>query len=204
MNDSRHRNPFGLKQNERTYCFIEGANLYAVCKSIEVEIDYKLLLNHFRENCNLVRASYYTSVNEDQEYNSIRPLLDFLDYNGFAVFTKPAKEFTDSLGRRKIKGSVDIEMTSDMLEAADPHLGRGDHIVLFSGDGDFTYAVGKLQQRGVRVTIVATKTMASDDLRRQADAMVEIDDDAVVNLIEKVRPAAQVAQTRPIRAPVRP
>jgi hypothetical protein len=73
----------------------------------------------------------------------IRPLVDWLNYNGFAIVTKPAKEFTDSAGRRKVKGNMDIELAVNAMEMA-PHV---DHIVLFSGDGDFKPLVEALQRR---------------------------------------------------------
>ena len=132
------------------------------------------LLQEFNTRGYLLRAYYYTALVEDQEYSSIRPLIDWLDYNGFTVVTKPAKEFTDAAGRRKIKGSMDIELTVDALEMS-PHF---DHFVLFSGDGDFTALVAALQRRGKRVTVASTLTtstpMISDDLRRQADFFLDV------------------------------
>ena len=159
---------------EKIVLFIDGANLYATSKAIGVDIDYRRLLLEFQAKAYLLRAYYYTALVEDQEYSSIRPLIDWLDYNGFTVVTKPAKEFTDASGRRKIKGSMDIELTVDALDMA-PHY---DHFVLFSGDGDFTALVGALQRRGKRVTVVSTLTtptpMIADDLRRQADFFLDV------------------------------
>ena len=96
--------------NERLALFIDGANLYATAKALGFDIDYKRLLALFRTKGQLVRALYYTALAEDQEYSSIRPLVDWLDYNGYTMVTKPTKEFTDALGRRKIKGNMDIEL----------------------------------------------------------------------------------------------
>src|SRR4030042_119473 len=126
---------------ERVALFIDGANLYATAKSLGFDIDYKRLLVHFRRHEQLVRALYYTALVEDQEYSSIRPLIDWLDYNGFTVVTKPGQEVTDAAGRRKIKGNMDIELTVDALEMSQYF----DHLVLFSGDGDFTALVAALQ-----------------------------------------------------------
>ena len=119
--------------NERIAFFIDGANLYATAKALGFDIDYKRLLALFRTKGQLVRALYYTALAEDQEYSSIRPLIDWLDYNGYTMVTKPTKEFTDTLGRRKIKGNMDIELTVDAMRLVE----NLDHIVLFSGDGDF-------------------------------------------------------------------
>lgn len=159
---------------ERIALFIDGANLYATAKSLGFDIDYKRLLREFQTKGRLIRAFYYTALIEDQEYSSIRPLIDWLDYNGYAVVTKPTKEFVDSLGRRKVKGNMDIELAVDAMEMAD-HL---DHIVLFSGDGDFRSLVEALQRKGVRVSVISTVTtqppMIADELRRQADEFIDL------------------------------
>ena len=161
---------------ERMALFIDGANLYATAKSLGFDIDYKRLLGLFRGKGQLVRALYYTALAEDQEYSSIRPLIDWLDYNGYTMVTKPTKEFTDASGRRKIKGNMDIELTVDAMELAE-HL---DHVVLFSGDGDFRSLVAALQQKGLRVSVISTlqtqPPMVADELRRQADQFVDLAD----------------------------
>lgn len=160
--------------NERIALFIDGANLYAAAKALSVEIDYRRLLKTFSENAYLVRANYYTALIEDQEYSSIRPLIDWLDYNGYRMITKPAKEFFDSAGRRKIKGNMDIELAVDALELADSI----DHVVLFSGDGDFRYLIDAIQRKGRKVTVVSTSatqpSMVADELRRQADHFIDL------------------------------
>jgi uncharacterized LabA/DUF88 family protein len=162
--------------NERVALFIDGANLHAAARSLGFDIDYKRLLKHFQEQCHLIRAFYYTALVEDQEYSPLRPLVDWLDYNGFTMVTKPTKEYTDSMGRRKIKGNMDIELAIDVLEMAS-HL---DHVVLFSGDGDFRRLVEAVQRRGVRVSVVSTirssPPMVADELRRQADNFIELDE----------------------------
>ncbi|HEX9462552.1 MAG TPA: NYN domain-containing protein [Alphaproteobacteria bacterium] len=162
---------------ERLALFIDGANLYSAARSLGFDIDYKRLLTLFQSKGRLIRAFYYTALVEEQEYSPIRPLIDWLDYNGYTMVTKPVKEFTDAAsGRRKVKGSMDIELAIDMMEMAD----RLDHIVLFSGDGDFRRLVEAVQRRGVRVTVVSTirsqPPMVSDELRRQADAFVDLQD----------------------------
>jgi len=160
---------------ERVALFIDGANLYATARSLGFDIDYKRLLDLFSGRCTLIRAFYYTALVEDQEYSPIRPLVDWLDYNGYTMVTKPTKEFTDAAGRRKIKGNMDIELAIDVLEMAQ-HV---DHVVLFSGDGDFRRLVEAVQRRGVRVTVISTistqPSMVADELRRQADIFIDIE-----------------------------
>ena len=143
-------------REEKIALFIDGANLYAAARSLNFDIDYKRLLDLFAGKAHLVRAFYYTALLEDQDYSPLRPLVDWLDYNGYTMVTKPTKEYTDSQGRRKIKGNMDIELAIDMLEMG-KHL---DHVVLFSGDGDFRRLVEAV----------------ADELRRQADVFVELQD----------------------------
>jgi uncharacterized LabA/DUF88 family protein len=161
---------------ERVGLFIDGSNLYAAARALGFDIDYKKLLDLFASKGRLIRAFYYTALVEDQEYSPIRPLVDWLDYNGYTMVTKPTKEFTDATGRRKIKGNMDIELAIDVMEMAQ-YL---DHVVLFSGDGDFRRLVEAIQRKGVRVTVVSTvrsqPPMVADELRRQADTFLELMD----------------------------
>jgi uncharacterized LabA/DUF88 family protein len=163
-------------EQERTALFIDGANLYATARSLGFDIDYKRLLDLFAEECHLVRAFYYTALVEDQEYSPIRPLIDWLDYNGYTMVTKPTKQFHDSdTGRRKVKGNMDIELAIDMLEMSN-HL---DHVVLFSGDGDFRRLIEAVQRKAVRTTVISTirtsPPMIADELRRAADTFIDLD-----------------------------
>ncbi len=163
-----------IDPRDRVVAFIDGANLYATSKAIGIDIDYRQLLEEFQRRCRFLRAYYYTAYVEDQEFSSIRPLIDWLDYNGYTVVTKPAKEYTDAAGRRKVKGNMDIEMTVDALDLS-PHF---DHFFLFSGDGDFTALVAALQKRGKKVTVASTLStstpMIADELRRRADFFLDV------------------------------
>jgi uncharacterized LabA/DUF88 family protein len=174
--DRSQGNRMNFYPTERVALFIDGANLYATAKALGFDIDYKRLLQLFRGKGKLLRALYYTALAEEQEYSSIRPLIDWLDYNGYSMVTKPTKEFTDSSGRRKIKGNMDIELAVDAMELCE-HL---DHVVLFSGDGDFRTLVEALQHKGKRVSVVSTLNtqppMVADELRRQADQFIDLAD----------------------------
>ena len=154
-------------RDERLALFIDGSNLYAAAKALGFDIDYKLLRQEFMRRGKLLRAFYYTALLENDDYSPIRPLVDWLHYNGFSMVTKPAKEYTDSQGRRKVKGNMDIELTVDAME-------------LFSGDGDFRPLVESLQRQGVRVSVVSTirsqPPMIADELRRQADNFIELEE----------------------------
>ena len=161
---------------ERLAIFIDGSNLYGAAKALGFDIDYRKLLKWGASRGRLLRAFYYTALFEDQEYSPIRPLIDWLDYNGYTMVTKPTKEFTDAMGRRKVKGNMDIELAIDVMEIAE----KVDHIMVFSGDGDFRRLVEAVQRKGVRVTVVSTirsqPPMVADELRRQADHFLELAD----------------------------
>src|SRR5262249_25343141 len=161
---------------EKIALFVDGANLYGAAKGLQFDIDYKRLLELFARKGLLVRAFYYTALAEDQEFSPLRPLIDWLDYNGFSVVTKPLKEYTDAQGRRRAKGNMDIELAIDVMEISD----RVDHIVIFSGDGDFRKLVEAVQRKGRRVSIVSTirtqPPLVADELRRQADNFIELEE----------------------------
>ena len=161
-------------KNERTALFIDGANLYSASRNLGFDVDYRNLLEYFRKQTQVVRAYYYAAILETEEYSPLKPLTDWLAYNGYTLVTKPAKEFTDAAGRRRVKGNMDIELAIDMLELA-PRL---DHVVLFSGDADFRRLLEAVQRRGVRVTVVSSirtsPPMIADELRRQADSFLDL------------------------------
>ena len=164
--------------DERIGLFIDGANLHNTLKLLNLELDYRKVLDYFSKGGRLIRANYYTAMWDDQDYSALRPLVDWLDYNGFNVVKKPAREQFDAQGKRRIKGNMDVDMAVDILELA-PRL---DHVVLFSGDGDFRRLVEAIQRQGVRVTVVSTlrasQPVLADELRRQADQFVDLADAA--------------------------
>lgn len=171
-------NFLGLREQEKTAFFIDGANLYKAARNLGFDIDYKSLLKKAQDGCQLIRASYYTAIQEDrdQDYSPLRPLVDWLDYNGYTMVTKITREFTDSQGRKRFKGSTDVELVVDMMLMSE----KLDHLVLFSGNGDFRRVIEAIQAKGVRVSVVSTvkssPPMASDELRRQADRFIDLAD----------------------------
>ncbi|MBF0142662.1 MAG: NYN domain-containing protein [Magnetococcales bacterium] len=161
--------------DQRVCIFIDGSNLYAAIRSLGFDFDYKKLLDYFHTRCRLVRAYYYTALGDEQDYSPIRPLVDWLAYNGYTVITKPIKEYVDpTTGHKRTKGNMDIEIAVGMMKMA-PHY---DHAVLFSGDGDFRSVVETVQDLGKRVTVVSSlmtqPPMIADELRRQADQFIEL------------------------------
>jgi uncharacterized LabA/DUF88 family protein len=155
---------------------IDGPNLHAAAKTLGFEIDFKRLLTEFQGRGTLLRALYYSPQPDNTGFSGVRPLLDWLDYNGYIVVTKPTKGFIDDSGRHRLKGNMHIELVVDALELAK----YVDQIVLFSGDGDFCSLVQAVQRRGVRVTVVSTilskPPMLADGLRRQAHLFTDLGD----------------------------
>ncbi len=172
-------------KDERLALFIDGANLYATARALGLEIDFRKLLKEFQTRGRLLRANYYTVVAESDDYSPVRPLIDWLAYNGYSVVRKPAREYVDRDGRKRTRGNMDVELAVDLLETA-THV---DHIVLFSGNGDFRRAVEAAKARGVRVSIVSTTAssppMIADDLRREADTFIDLED--MADLIARPR-----------------
>lgn len=187
-----------LEKSERTDVFIDGSSLYYTAKTVGFEVDYRRLLKYFKTNTKLLRACYYAAIPETEDYSPLKPLTDWLAYNGYMLVSKPAREFTDHNGRRRVKGNMDVEIAVDLLELAD----RIDHAVIFSGDGDLRRAVDAVQRRGIRVTAIsslrASPALIGDDLRRQVDQFVELGDIAA----EFTRRQSDVPP-RPRAAPIR-
>lgn len=165
-----------LYEEEKLSIFIDGANLYGAAKALNLDIDYRRLKQQFARFSRLVRVYYYTAIMDDAEYSPVRPLVDWLDYNGYNLVTKPIREYTDITGRKKYKGSMDIDLAVDAMASAD-HV---DHIMIFSGDGDYRRLVEGLQRKGCRVSVISTiitqPPMIADELRRQADNFIELNE----------------------------
>ena len=189
---------------DRLALFIDGANLYSAAKNLGFDIDYRKLLEEFKKRSVLVRAYYYTALVENEEYSPIRPLVDWLDYNGYQLVTKSAREYVDGQGRKRFRGDMDVEIAVDMMEMAQ----TVDHLVLFSGDGDFRALVAAVQRKGRRVTVVSTMKsqppMTSDDLRRQADNFVDLADlGAIIGRPQRSSSLPRFV-TDPARGPAQP
>lgn len=164
-------------KDERLAIFIDGASLFSTSRSLDFDIDYKALRDEFLRRGKLIRAFYYTTLIEGADYSPSRPLVDWLDYNGFSVRSKMVREHVDSnTGRKKVKTSINVDLVVDALSLA-PHM---DHAVLFTGDGEITPLVEALQRKGCRVSVASSAMsnppIVSDELRRQVDNFIEIDD----------------------------
>ena len=184
---------------ERTALFIDGANFFASAKALNLDVDFEKLIDLFRSQGRLIRALYYTPVSSDDEFSSVRPLIDWLGYNGYSVVTKPGRSYLDSDGHRTVKGNMKVDLAVDALQLAQ----ELDHIVLFSGDGDLRCLVADLQARGCRVSVVSTlksqPAMVSDELRRQADQFIELLDvapDISRDTVVRPKRAARVSRVK--------
>lgn len=189
-----------LKKDERTCLFIDGSSLYSTSRSLGFDVDYKKLLDFFASKTHVIRAYYYAAILDTEDYSPLKPLTDWLSYNGYFLVTKPAREFTDSTGKRRVKGNMEIEIAVDMMEMA-PHI---DHAILFTGDSDFRRVVEAVQRQGTRVSVVSSMRsnppLIGDDLRRQADNFMEL---AVVGANFTRRQSETPARPRSVPGPVR-
>ena len=180
-------------KDERVALFVDGQNFYVTQKVLSFEVDYKQLLTLFRSRAHLIRAYYYTTLNEDLEFVSIKPLVDWLGYNGYSVVTKPARFFVDSSGQKRARTSSLIDIAVEAMRIAD----SVDHIVLMTGDGELCSLVSALQDRGKRVMVISTlessSGLVSDDLRRRADQFVDL---------ASLQPLIGRRSTRDIQTPI--
>ena len=182
--------PFGLiHTHTRVVIFIDGPSLFAIARALGRDVDYKTLLTHFKTHSSLAAATYFTPLPDDpNETSPVIKLTDFLEYNGYRVVGKEFKTYTDDNGRRQTKGSLQVELATEMLIASD----HCEYMVIFTGDGALTYAVEAVQRRGVRVCIASSFKLdppsISNELRRAADDFVELADlQDVENLVFKPR-----------------
>lgn len=160
-------------KDEKMAAFIDGAYLYTISRNLDFDIDYKKLLGWMHERSHLVRANYYTLLFEDQDYSPVKPLVDWLDYNGFTMVTKTAREES---GSRRRRSSIDVDLAVDAMDLAD-HI---DHVLLFVGDSDYRKLIEVLRSKGVRVSVFGTirtgSPLVADELRRMADFFYEMED----------------------------
>ena len=161
--------------HERLGLFIDGSNLHAASRALGFSIDFKRLLHVFRQQSQLVRALYCTMLIDEDGPNPLRPLINWLEYNGYTTITKPAKQYRDGECWHP-RNRIDVDLAVDAMRLSS----FLNHAVLFSGNGDFKALVAALQEHGTRVTVVSTvvtqPAMVADELRRQADQFVDLAD----------------------------
>lgn len=165
--------PLQLDPNERVILFVDGREFSACQRALGFNVDFKLLLSVYRARARLIRAMYYTTM-VVQDEDSLRPLVDWLEYNGFRLFTKSLHEKVDREGRPYVRGNTRAEMAVDAVDMAD----HADHFVFFANDASFSHAAAVLQRRGKRVSVVSTMMtdppLVADGLRRQVDHFIDL------------------------------
>ena len=125
------------------------------------------LLDYLRDGRELIRATAYAPVSDDpgEPVEQQRFVAPFVPHD-YRIVTKPLKRFADG----SIKGNFDVEMALDMVTMAE----RLDVVALVSGDADFSRAVELLQERGVRVEVVAFGGSTSIEMRALADHYIDV------------------------------
>lgn len=145
--------------------FIDGNNLFHAARAVGVEIDYAKLLDLLRGDEMLLRAFFYTGV--DQQAERQQGFLLWMRRNGYRVVEKELKTFADGTK----KANLDVEIAVDMLSLADKY----DTAILVSGDEDFSYAVNAVAYKGVRVEVAGFRSNTSPRLIDVADRFIELD-----------------------------
>jgi len=188
---------FGMYREDRVALVIDGPNLYGTLKALNRDADFKAIYAYFSAHCRLKNCNYYVALPTTDEYNPVQKLVDWLGYNGYRVSTKPLRQHIDEEGRRRVRGSMAVEMAIDMAEMAASS--NFDRIVLFSGDTDLRYAIEAAQRKGTPVTMVTSLKSISDEVRWQADRFVEIE--SVLDIISK--PSSRPSQAQPTSTTLR-
>jgi uncharacterized LabA/DUF88 family protein len=186
---------FDAHTRDRLQVFIDGQNLFGTLRALEKKIDYKAFIETLRAETRFIRAQYFTTIRPQQDNEKFHSVLDFLDFNGYQLETKEVRDSMDGYGNIRSKGSMLVEMATQMLMAA---MNGTDHIVLFSGDGELTAAVQACKLLDCRVTVVSSEQtrVISEDLRRVCDQYVDIESlprNVIVDLNESFRPQQQHA-----------
>lgn len=171
----------------KVVALIDGLSLHRSARSLGFVCDFKKLKEWLGKVCvpgaNLVRVHYYTPLEDSDQHSDLRPLVDWLDYNGFSVFEK---YFV-----RRENGTIPFvsilpELYTDALMYTHTSIS---HFVLFVGDSDYAPLINALKSRGASVIVVSSlkdsNAPVADVLRRSSDSFVDLLD--IANLISRPR-----------------
>lgn len=164
----------------RLSIFVDGNNMFYAQQKNGWFFDPKRVLNYFNNDPNivLVNAFWYTGLKDSQDQRGFRDALISL---GYTVRTKILKEYyDDNSGRYSQKANLDIEIVVDMFNTVDQY----NHVILFSGDGDFERAIELLRSKNTHITVVSTEGMIARELRNATDRYIDLND--IRPQIEKV------------------
>ena len=149
----------------RCAVFIDGNNLFHSARQAGFEVDYLRLLAELTEGKELLRAFFYTGVDEGADRQ--RGFLHWMRRNGFRVVQKAVKPEKDGSRRARLE----VEIATDMLSYA----GDIDLAILVSGDEDFAYPLEALARKGVRVEVAGFRTAMANKVLDAADRFIELD-----------------------------
>ncbi|HAX97711.1 MAG TPA: NYN domain-containing protein [Candidatus Atribacteria bacterium] len=148
-----------------TAVFIDSSNIYFSQKTIGWRIDFKRLLEYFKQETKLSRIAFYGAINPENEKE--KKFHDFLEIIGYVVRHKKIKFIKDEnegdFGGHH-KGNIDVDLTIDAVHLRDSY----DSFVLLSGDGDFESLIKYLKGFKKRCVVISTKGSVSIELLRQA------------------------------------
>ena len=156
-----------IQQNsDRIAIFIDGSNLFYAASHLNIEVDYRRLLSSLVRGRRLLRAYFYTGVDPQNEKQ--RGFLLWLNRHGHRVVSKELTHLPD--GSRK--ANMHVEMAVDMMRISE----YCPNITLLGGDGNLSYALQVLSQRGIYIEVVSLQSMTSDSLIDLADSYTDLAD----------------------------
>lgn len=149
----------------RCAVFIDGNNVFHSARQQGFEVDYARLLAHLLEGRELLRAFFYTGVDENADRQ--RAFLHWMRRNGFRVVQKPVRVEKDGSRRARLE----VEITTDLMAYA----GKVDLIILVSGDEDFAYPLQVIAQQGTRVEVAGFRSTTANRLLDAADRFIDLE-----------------------------
>lgn len=154
-----------------TMVFIDGQNLFHGSKNYDpdFEVDLLKLVEELSDGRDVIRSYYFDSYKPDNRGDKER-FYTFLETNGFRVDAKPLR----SRDGAYVEKGADVGLATEMIA-------RGfndsyDVAVLVTGDDDFSRAIRYVQDKGKTVDVASFSVNLSSNLKRVADAYVELDD----------------------------
>ncbi|WP_414581639.1 NYN domain-containing protein [Scytonema sp. PCC 10023] len=156
-------------QTSVTRVYIDGNNLSFALDSLHIELDYNALRVELSQNATVTTFKYYTGVHSPMTEGQ-KGFISYLEHLRYEVIGLPILPRPDSNTVKTV--GDDVKIAVDMLG----EVKQQDKVILVSGDGDFIPVIAEIQRRGAEVTVVAKKSMLSQQLLKVADDVIFLDD----------------------------
>ena len=170
-NRNNHKLPIAYLPNTQesvTRVYIDGNNFSFALDSLQIDADYNALRIELSQNATATTFKYYTGIYSPITEGQKR-FISYLEHLGYEVTGLPILPRADSNTFKTV--GDDIKIAVDMLR----EVKQQDKVILVSGDGDFVPAIAEIQRRGAEVTVVAKKSMLSQQLSQIANNVIFLD-----------------------------